>query len=1702
MSIHSIPDAWKRNIRTGAIADRDLRLYCDFRQFEYPDLGTGNAQYTVGGEENLIRRGNCELGIAPMVAGETVPSLSNATWARSTDFAHTGNASYKFTKTNAAGTAANASLVNNTTDTDMHGVVAGTSIELSEWVYIPTASGIDPSEVTLIVNEALVGAGFGVRTSAAATLLDTWEELSVSITLDSTAGGFTARIVVASTASQNEYFYVDDVKLSTHNIPGSHYLSGGYIETLRTLPDKFTLQVRFLPKFAFDAAGNKLLFYWSSGSLFFQFYYLGTADTFIVTWYDGGVARALQSAQYDNGTAHRNLNKWTTTTIAIDLTTGSTAGSSLWMDKTQDDTIWDGNIDAKTSVFNKMIVAANGEYDIAHVLMIPDIVATNAQTQNDFKDIKAEQIIWSLDGHGTGRTRVNINTPGNAQNPLLHYDLYKGITSQNNATFGTNTFNFRLQNNSGAFSDDQNAAWEPGASVYNGTNAQNYLQQRFGVIAESWFNGDFDYVFSGRATEDGFQRQSKMKSFSTVDCSSEDGVGDLDRSFEEFGRVFPGNMLTRQTTILDRGSCESTTPPSMIGEITNTLSNATFARDTTQVYHGRYAYLGTKTIAAGTAATITLADSVAGGDLHGFVAGATYTWICKLWLDSGAMLGSEWVLAIVDSVGSTTQAAANTYDQWQVVKVERTVNAGATFAYPQIQLASAAAINEIFYFDDTEMQPANASEATDNSLFHLIAKRGYRRQIQFLSNNSFENATITDSWLASGGTWTKDATDKLFGSASGKLVLGGSTEFVMQLLLFTGTKTLNVGETYNFSIWLKSTAAASGADNTILLQEGDVDAVNVTTTVAYSLAGGEDYVKIEASHTITDSDSDRLRVIVSAAAGDTINMDGAMLIQSDRALEYFEENTLDGGEGVSFADLGDEISWPWFGIITGNVDYIHPWRRMELNTTTWVNLKSVGAGTGARYCGMDENNTLINHSILDNDFGDSVPSGIVTGNFADTNHALHDGVLVTLDQFNANRLYGVGPKFEISTIQRLIWSASATGNFTDVDGDQQLEESVLNGAFWPKQSDYNEYWAQYGTVENFQSYGWVGVAFPYTPTTGTGSTPSHPPSDGTFGILSYQTGPTLINRDVPTSKRDRIVGIQGAVLIHKTILTGEGDGPMAYVTAGRLVSGLDILSRAGQAQILLLNNTGVTQTLVDAAIVATPVYKFTGSEGFIHDSYIDRDDIAKNGERLVQFGGEDVIDGETGGQLDRLADFIWKDRATRKHLHVIASTGTLHDIGPAMWMHIDIGAAGETENILGTDEAIGIRISADADRRGMTQITYRELTEAWKYDSNAFARFVARGVPANKQSAGVEITVGSEFYMGSGDYRIPIGNTSAQTRINEAIDFLSGTYDGGTVRLTRGTYNTDGAILLKANVVLRGEGTQTIIKPSSGNHDAIAVEGALFSEIENVEIRDLRIERDTAVTNFYGLDLDYANFIVVDNVSIIGEWQAINDIQCRSATYSKINIIGFVLAGMSCSGAFSNISDILIDGESTLQPTVGGFGLGSGSEVTNVTVKNINSSITGSDVNCFLIHTNARRSAITNINIDNCSMASATHAIHGIDIDVIQTMLENIIITDIDNDDTAANAVGCYVDGVSNSISNLMVADGTGTGIQVTSDGDFAVLSGGSISNNDTKGIVIDSGAVDVVIDSYVSRDNGADTGIDNTNGDNFSDAGTNTFLG
>ncbi|MBU1777965.1 MAG: carbohydrate binding domain-containing protein, partial [Gammaproteobacteria bacterium] len=717
---------------------------------------------------------------------------------------------------------------------------------------------------------------------------------------------------------------------------------------------------------------------------------------------------------------------------------------------------------------------------------------------------------------------------------------------------------------------------------------------------------------------------------------------------------------------------------------------------------------------------------------------------------------------------------------------------------------------------------AKLIDTTDEtaSLLHLIARRGNRLWKNYLTNSSFENATITNSWdVTAGGTLNKDAADGLFGSASAELIPGAATEQMYQGITFLTDETISVGDIFNFSVWLKSAGAATGANNYIDISENDSGGTNDTTQETYTLAGGEGWVKYEVTHTITDSDSDRLVVQVSADAGDTINIDGAMLIRNDRSLNFFILNDNDGSSATSTADEAVEDNWDWFGFDTTTVDYIHPWRRMDKGTTVWKELQSLGDAIGAYYIGFDECGTLVAHGILEQNYSDPTCQSMLDET------EIRNSLQVQLSPVSANKIIGHGDAIRKGTNLETVWMGTASDTWKDQEttGGYALNISVANGDYFPDADDYPEYWAQLGSTEDrtwnetIDIRPWDGWSDRVQPmdifADVVRADQNHPLPAQHLG--SDPTLPIVYMPPYPSYKRSgsKIIGLTNCAVIHKTATSGDGNGELTGVTRGNLVSGVDALSRPDEVRILLQNSTGSAKIIRDIMLIGKYVRLKTGEQGYRIESD-DESDIAENGERVLEFGNSDilgdVLEGGTGViQLNALHDYWTKFCKMNGHLYNLAQYGTPHWYFPADFHKLEIGGAGESEYIASMSQLTGIKISRSADGIGSCSLTFNEVQESWKADSNVKARYFATGKKAVSRNPGY-CTVASQYYIGESDFRCT--GADDDEVIQSAIDFINGCYGGGVVHLTKGTYIITTAIAMKSGVALEGEGAQTILE--------------------------------------------------------------------------------------------------------------------------------------------------------------------------------------------------------------------------------------------------------------------------------------------------
>jgi len=223
----------------------------------------------------------------------------------------------------------------------------------------------------------------------------------------------------------------------------------------------------------------------------------------------------------------------------------------------------------------------------------------------------------------------------------------------------------------------------------------------------------------------GFSTQERINRI--IERATGDGKGGPDYLQEQVQQAgFPlyvranGNTPTMQLQyggdleFMDRGDCESVTPPMVTGETVPALSGATFARDVAQAHGGASSYKFTKTVAAGTEGYVALTDGAASTvDMHGFVAGQNVTFSVWVYIPSASgILGSEVILRIFDYEGAwtwTSQAAQNLYDQWQLVTVVRTIGAAATGLIIRIYTAATPDLNEYFNVDDISLKIWGAS---------------------------------------------------------------------------------------------------------------------------------------------------------------------------------------------------------------------------------------------------------------------------------------------------------------------------------------------------------------------------------------------------------------------------------------------------------------------------------------------------------------------------------------------------------------------------------------------------------------------------------------------------------------------------------------------------------------------------------------------------------------------------------------------------------------------------------------------------------------------------------------------------------------------------------------------------------------------------------------------------------------------------------
>ena len=246
-----------------------------------------------------------------------------------------------------------------------------------------------------------------------------------------------------------------------------------------------------------------------------------------------------------------------------------------------------------------------------------------------------------------------------------------------------------------------------------------------------------------------------------------------------------------------------------------------------------------------------------------------------------------------------------------------------------------------------------------------------------------------------------------------------------------------------------------------------------------------------------------------------------------------------------------------------------------------------------------------------------------------------------------------------------------------------------------------------------------------------------------------------------------IIGLKDPEFIWSTDTGTDGytNDPLP-ANSGMTEDTFDTTSRADSARISLENTSGSTRTMRQAGIKGKLVLKMSGDYGFIHDSFVDYEDIYKNGEKKFELGNDYIC---TKDQVEKLADFHWKNFRAKRHIYFLSMTGTRYWFTPGEWYTLQIGGAGEQEYIDSVCECFSVSIERGVGELGQTNVRFREVYQNWVQNSNALARFVAQGDPKNIYDFG-RVLIGAQEYIGSAD--IYCDYTSDEDEFNTSIDNL------------------------------------------------------------------------------------------------------------------------------------------------------------------------------------------------------------------------------------------------------------------------------------------------------------------------------------------
>lgn len=336
------------------------------------------------------------------------------------------------------------------------------------------------------------------------------------------------------------------------------------------------------------------------------------------------------------------------------------------------------------------------------------------------------------------------------------------------------------------------------------------------------------------------------------------------------------------------------------------------------------------------------------------------------------------------------------------------------------------------------------------------------------------------------------------------------------------------------------------------------------------------------------------------------------------------------------------------------------------------------------------------------------------------------------------------------------------------------------------------------------------------------------------------------------SKDVEIIGIKNASVKYKAF-------DSTFVNKTDLTTTIDATSKAGMAKISVTNSSGATRFLAALTIRGKSIKRFSGKHAFVHDSFKDIKSIRTNGRLPLEVRNNFI---QSMTHVRKIADWLWKLNSTEKSIYTYDEEGCLQFYQPGQWYTVAWTAG--IEVISAVVKCLNVQTEISSAWGNRTVVEWAEVEQNWTFNSSYLTRFVISGA-FPQDFVPNAVVVAANDYCGD-DANYVCDGTNDEAEINLAIQWVKGSYGGGYVLLTEGTFVIGAAIEMLSGVTLLGRGEGTVLDRNCNDYTIEAVGGS-GTEKTGVSIQNMKLTfTDSNVKA--GIYLSYADEVIIKEISI------------------------------------------------------------------------------------------------------------------------------------------------------------------------------------------------------------------------------------------